>query len=107
MISTHILDLQSGTPAASVPVKLERRENGTWMLVADERTNADGRASFPQPLRAGAYRLSFEVQAHLAAKVADPFYSEIPVLFHVTDPARKLHVPLLLSPYGYSTYRGS
>jgi 5-hydroxyisourate hydrolase len=107
MISTHILDLQSGTPAPQVPVRLERRDGTTWKLVAEAPTDQDGRIAFKDELQPGTHRLIFFVRKHLEAKGTRPFFTEIPVPFEVSEPARKLHVPLLLSPYGYSTYRGS
>ena len=88
-------------------MKLERFEGQAWLLVASENTNPDGRIAFTPPLSSGTYRLTFIVKEHLRNAGCSPFFSEIPVVFEVTDPARKLHVPLLLSPYGYSTYRGS
>jgi 5-hydroxyisourate hydrolase len=114
-ISTHVLDLRTGRPASGLPVRLERCENGSnssWISIAQEKTNSDGRIAFSHGLQKGTYRLTFHVSEYLqAASEASggesPFYSEIPVVFEVSDPSRKLHVPLLLSPYGYSTYRGS
>ncbi len=99
MISTHILDLQSGAPAPGVHVRLDRREGAAWKKIAEIPTDLDGRVVFSHTVEAGTYQLTFLVKS--------PFFSEIPVLFDVVDPARKLHIPLLLSPYGYSTYRGS
>lgn len=107
MISTHILDLQTGFPAAGVTVRLARREGETWKLLAEERSNLDGRISFSQTVAQGSHLLTFCVKEHLSQNAAEPFFSEILVTFEVTDPSRKLHVPLLLSPFGYSTYRGS
>lgn len=103
-MSTHILDTVRGTPAADVPVRLERREADGWRAVADGHTDADGRLRFRTPVRAGDYRLHFDVEPYLGA---DAFFPEITVAFHVPDPDRHYHVPLLLSRYGYTTYRGS
>jgi 5-hydroxyisourate hydrolase len=106
-ISTHILDTVTGDPAAGVDVRLERRDSDGWRVVADGRTDADGRFRFRVPAddwRAGGFRLSFHVQPYLGDEA---FFPEITVAFHVHDPGRHHHVPLLLSRYGYTTYRGS
>lgn len=105
-ISTHVLDTTRGAPAAGVPVRLERLD-GSWRLVAEGVTDGDGRLRDwlpPDAVGAGRYRLVFDAAAHLGP---DAFFPEIAIAFAVTDPARHLHVPLLLSPYGYTTYRGS
>jgi 5-hydroxyisourate hydrolase len=103
-ISTHILDTVRGAPAPDVAVRLERRDTDGWRGVADGRTDADGRVRFPASMAAGSYRLLFDVAPYLGA---DAFFPEITVAFHVPDPNRHYHVPLLLSRYGYTTYRGS
>ena len=93
-ISTHILDTVTGAPATDVYVRLERRD-------------ADGRLRYQVPLpewQAGGYRLLFYVEPYLGR---DAFFPEITVAFHVRDADRHYHVPLLLSRYGYTTYRGS
>jgi hydroxyisourate hydrolase len=105
--STHVLDTVRGEPAGGVPVRLDRRDTGAWSTVAQGTTDADGRlrdwvaAHAWQP---GAYRLVFSVEAYFGAEV---FFPEITVAFQIRDPDRHHHVPLLLSPYGYTTYRGS
>ncbi|OLB74875.1 MAG: hydroxyisourate hydrolase [Actinobacteria bacterium 13_2_20CM_2_71_6] len=101
-LSTHVLDTTRGVPVRGVPVRLERDESG-WVPVADGRTDDDGRlrVELPGP---GRYRLVFDTAAHLGP---DAFFPEITVAFQVTTPDRHLHVPLLLSPFGYTTYRGS
>lgn len=106
MITTHVLDTASGRPAAGVPVRLERR---TGELIAEAVTDADGRARElgSDRLSAGVYRLTFGTGAYFAASGRPGFYPEVSVVFEVTDPARHHHVPLLLSPFGYSTYLGS
>ncbi|MFI7613154.1 hydroxyisourate hydrolase [Nonomuraea terrae] len=96
--STHVLDAVTGRPAAGLRVRLEH-EGG---VVAEGRTDADGRLKGWQP-EAGVHRVVFDTGAYLA----DTFYPEVVVTFTVTDPAQHYHVPLLLSPYAYSTYRGS
>ena len=106
-ISTHILDTVTGTPAADVYVRLERRDTDGWRPVADGRTDDDGRFRFRVPVRdwqAGGYRLFFYVEPYWSGEA---FFPEITVAFHVHDPDRSYHVPLLLSRYGYTTYRGS
>jgi len=106
-ISTHILDTVSGEPARDVYVRLERRDAGGWRLLAEGRTDADGRLKHRVPVndwQAGGYRLVFYVEPYLGGEV---FFPEITVAFQVHDPDRHYHVPLLLSRYGYTTYRGS
>ena len=107
LISTHVLDLVRGEPARGVPVRLEREHDGTWSVVAQRRTDTDGRLREWAPAaawRAGAYRLVFSVADHLGD---DTLFPEVTVTFLVRDPDRHHHMPLLLSPYGYTTYRGS
>lgn len=103
MISTHILDLSTGQPARGVAVTLEKdgRE------LQREATNADGRVAFDCPREPGVYRLTFAIADYQRAQGAAPFFLDVPITFHVTDTGRKYHVPLLLSPFGFSTYRGS
>lgn len=107
-LSTHVLDLASGLPAAGVRVVLETHTDGAWRTLGEHRTDDDGRvkALLPegQALQATLYRLTFDTTGHLGA---DAFFPEATLTFRVADPARHHHVPLLLSPYGYSTYRGS
>lgn len=108
-LSTHVLDLARGVPAAGVPVRLTRGET----LLFEGRTDADGRCRpiAADALEAGAYRLRFEVAGYFrdaGVALADPpFLDGIAIDFAVADPARHHHVPLLVSPFGYSTYRGS
>jgi 5-hydroxyisourate hydrolase len=111
-ISTHILDVARGKPAAGVAVVLERqRGDGGWARVGDGVTNDDGRVKSLLPdgvaLEAGVHRLSFAVEAYIAKAHGKGFYPEVTIAFRVENPAEHFHVPLLLSPYGYSTYRGS
>jgi 5-hydroxyisourate hydrolase len=106
-LSTHVLDNARGEPAAGVPVHLERHRDGGWVAVASAYTDGDGRARDWVPVqqwRAGRYRLVFDTAAYLGTGA---FFPEVAVVFEVTDPERHLHLPLLLSPYGYTTYRGS
>lgn len=106
MITTHVLDTAAGRPAAGVAVALERAgEAGEWTVLSQRRTDGDGRVrelgAAPAP---GCYRLRFDTAGHLGPEA---FFPEVVVQFTVADPAADLHVPLLLSPFGYSTYRGS
>ncbi|MEH1128277.1 hydroxyisourate hydrolase [Micromonospora sp. CPCC 206061] len=106
-LSTHVLDNSTGTPARGVPVRLERRDGDGWSPVAAGATDADGRLRDWVPegqWRADVYRLVFDTAGHLGP---DAFFPEVAVVFRVADTARHHHVPLLLSPYGYTTYRGS
>ena len=111
-ISTHVLDTALGAPAAGVAVSLERVEKRDRTIAISQRvTDADGRVTALAPLHAnvtpGAYRLCFHVAEYFAATQRTSFYNEICVNFIVGAEAQHYHVPLLLSPYGYSTYRGS
>lgn len=107
MISTHILDTSLGHPAAGVSVKLEKKNGVSWITIASESTNNDGRIAFNIPAEKGSYRLSFEIEAYFKKNKLAAFFPEASVVFQVEDTNRKYHVPLLLNPYGYSTYRGS
>jgi 5-hydroxyisourate hydrolase len=102
MITTHVLDTAQGRPASGIPVRLEVRELSGWTLVGQGTTDADGRLrTLTQgAVRAGTYRLVFDTRACSA------FFPEVTILFAIADGAH-YHVPLLLSPFGYSTYRGS
>ncbi len=109
-ITTHVLDVSRGRPAAGIAVVLERVTAPQPGTLARASTDADGRVkSFtPAPaLQAGTYRLTFEVGPYFAAARVDAFYPRVVVDFEVRDPTHHYHVPLLLSPFGYSTYRGS
>jgi 5-hydroxyisourate hydrolase len=110
-LSTHVLDTARGRPAAGVPVTLERREGGTWREVSRAATDADGRVRSllreGETLAAGEYRLTFALAEWFAGAGREAFYPEAAVVFRVTRPDEHHHVPLLLAPFGYSTYRGS
>ena len=110
-ITTHVLDIARGCPAAGVPVTLEAKSAGGWKIVGRGATDADGRLRDLAPpdfvFSEGEYRLTFDAGAYLSASGADGFYTEVVVSFVVHDAASHYHVPLLLSPYGYTTYRGS
>jgi 5-hydroxyisourate hydrolase len=104
-LSTHVLDAVRGRPAAGIAVTLHVRSTDGWSPLADAVTDVDGRiAAFTDALPVGVYRLSFETESLFGG---DCFYPEVTIAFRVTDPAAHHHVPLLLSPYAYSTYRGS
>ena len=110
-ITTHVLDTARGEPAAGLAVRLERRHGAGWRLVGEAAPDADGRVeawpAAPDGAEPGLYRLTFATGQHFAAAGVDAFFPEVSVVFRVTGDARHHHVPLLLSPYGYTTYRGT
>jgi 5-hydroxyisourate hydrolase len=109
-ISTHVLDATTGRPAAGLELSLSRLDRGEWHELARRRTDADGRVGDLAPASAaGAHRIVFLTEAYLQARspAVETFYPEVVIIFRITDPAAHHHVPLLLSPYAYSTYRGS
>jgi 5-hydroxyisourate hydrolase len=110
-ITTHVLDVARGRPAADVPIRLERLRDGGWLELGHGRTDADGRLRTllgpGTPLEPGRYRITFDTGAYFAALATESFYPEASIVFEVRSAAEHYHVPLLLSPYGYSTYRGS
>jgi 5-hydroxyisourate hydrolase len=113
-ITTHVLDTSRGQPAASLGVTLELHSAGAageWLRIGSGVTAADGRAADLVPptatLTTGTYRLVFDSGAYFNALGIAAFYPQIVVIFAVRDTAEHYHVPLLLSPFGYSTYRGS
>jgi 5-hydroxyisourate hydrolase len=111
-ISTHVLDIALGQPAAQVPVVLDRRdEAGNWRRLASARTDHDGRCAQLLPaneeLAPGVYRLGFDTAAYFGARKFEGLYPLVEITFHVRDGQQHFHIPLLLSPHGYTTYRGS
>jgi 5-hydroxyisourate hydrolase len=109
-ISTHVLDTALGGAAAGVPVHLERHMGDGWFTLGRGHTDADGRHAGllgGAPLEAGRYRLTFGIAEYHANIGVEGFYPQAVVEFIVRDPTSHHHVPLLLSPFGYSTYRGS
>ena len=108
-LSTHVLDAASGQPAADVRVALDRRDGDRWRPLGGGITDDDGRIRdlAAGGLGAGVYRLVFATGDYFAATGQTGFYPEVAVVFEATDPNRHYHVPLLLSPYAFSTYRGS
>jgi 5-hydroxyisourate hydrolase len=109
-ITTHVLDTARGCPAAAVPITLERREPaGAWRSIARGVTDADGRLrtlTGPE-IETGTYRITFDTGAYFVASGTEAFFPEASIVFEVRDARQHYHVPLLLSPFGYSTYRGS
>jgi 5-hydroxyisourate hydrolase len=111
-ITTHVLDTSRGMPAANVSITLDvLAAPEKWEAIATTETNSDGRAPNLVPkhhaLAAGTYRLTFHTAAYFASLNTEAFYPQVQIQFIVKDPAQHYHVPLLLSPFGYSTYRGS
>jgi len=111
-ISTHVLDIAQGHPARDVPVRLERQEAaGGWRLLASSRTDQEGRCAQLLPekeaLTPGVYRLGFDTATYFAARKLDGMYPLVEIAFHVRNGEERFHIPLLLSPNGYTTYRGS
>lgn len=114
-LTTHVLDTANGRPAAGMALELSILEDGSWRKLDSLRTNADGRTDRPllegAALRKGRYRLVFDVAAYfrgLGAQLPEPpFLERVPLRFGIADPAANFHVPLLCSPWSYSTYRGS
>jgi 5-hydroxyisourate hydrolase len=110
MITTHVLDVARGRPAAELPIRLELLDGETWRTVGAGATDADGRLRTltpPGPVTEGTYRIRFDTGAYFHALGVAGFYPFVEVVFAVTAGAEHHHVPLLLSPFGYSTYRGS
>lgn len=111
-ITTHVLDTTRGKPAAGLAVVLETSAGADrWTELGRAVTDGNGRISdFNPPLAAlerRVYRLRFSTGAYFAASHVRTFYPEVPVVIEIEDPAQHYHIPLLLSPFGYSTYRGS
>lgn len=110
-ITTHVLDTAKGRPAAGIAARLEIKSGESWVELGSGATNADGRISDLLPkdtkLEAGIYRLTFETGPYFRANGGDGFYPSVPILFEIKAGGEHYHVPLLLSPFGYSTYRGS
>jgi 5-hydroxyisourate hydrolase len=111
MITTHVLDTANGRPAEGVTVILEMRQTSGWGIIGRGVTDADGRLGTlteghtPGP---GIYRITFDTGAyHRDQGISVPFFPEVKIIFTVRDVRGNYHLPLLLSPYGYSTYRGA
>jgi 5-hydroxyisourate hydrolase len=111
-ITTHILDISSGSPARGVSVWLwQQLENSAWKIIGKGVTDDDGRVrdllDSDAILQTGNYRLTFDTETYFAEQQIEGFYPHVTVAFTVRDRAQHYHIPLLLSPFGYSTYRGS
>ncbi len=114
-LTTHVLDTASGKPAAGVRISFEAPQGEGWRVIKTVTTNADGRTDQPllagEAMAAGRYRIVFHVGEYftrLGTPLADPpFLDRVPVEFAVADPKANYHVPLLVTPWSYSTYRGS
>jgi 5-hydroxyisourate hydrolase len=108
-ITSHVLDTSAGRPASGLTVKLERSDSGGSALVASATTDTDGRIRdwTPAGVAAGRYRLVFETGAWFRAAGRDTLYPVVIIEFEVENGVPHYHLPLLLAPFGYSTYRGS
>jgi len=111
-ISTHILDIARGKPARDVPVRLEKQDaHGDWRPLASAHTDPDGRCTQLLPegedLSAGVYRLVFDIVSYYAGQRVDALYPVVEITFRAREGESHFHIPLLLSPNGYTTYRGS
>lgn len=110
-LSVHVLDQSHGQPAPGITVTLEVKENNTWRMLSKGITDEKGRIPglFPekQTFKAGIYRVNFETGAFFKQQKVQTFFPEIPVIFEVKATQTHYHIPLLLSPFGYSTYRGN
>lgn len=110
-ITTHVLDVARGKPAEGISVMLEVQDGGSWKEIGSGRTDADGRAAnlleAGSHVSPGIYRITFDTSSYQSSLNIDGFYPYVPVIFEIKDTSQHYHVPLLLSPFGYSTYRGS
>lgn len=110
-LTTHVLDTAHGRPAAGLEIELARIENGERRVIKTVRTNDDGRNDEPLltegEFEVGEYELVFSVGAYFGEGGEPPFLDQVPVRFGVSDPGSHYHVPLLVSPWSYSIYRGS
>jgi 5-hydroxyisourate hydrolase len=114
-LSTHVLDVSVGRPAAGVRLSLWRFEGGEWHPLRERTTNADGRTDAPllaqSEMLPGVYELRFQIGAYFAGRGLNagspPFLDEVPIRFGIAGGSESMHVPLLVTPWSYSTYRGS
>ncbi len=110
-ITTHVLDTSRGRPAEGVEVDLEIREASGWRAIGRGTTDADGRARHllfdGEAVVSGTYRITFQTGRYFHGQGVEGFFPEVAIVFDVRDANQHHHVPLLLSPFGYSTYRGS
>ncbi len=110
MITTHILDTTLGKPARGVPIQLEKQSGIEWRIIGAGQTDDDGRLKTltpPGPVEPGVWRIRFDTKQYFESIRTKSFYPYVEVVFEVVDGAAHYHVPLLLNPWGYSTYRGS
>ncbi|HCI9487445.1 hydroxyisourate hydrolase [Escherichia coli] len=110
-LSVHILNQQTGLPSQEVQVELDKQQGSSWQHIASGKTDADGRIKTLYPradnMEPGIYKVTFKTGEYFKINNMSTFFPVIPVIFNVTKQNQKLHIPLLLSQYGYSTYRGS
>jgi 5-hydroxyisourate hydrolase len=111
-ITSHVLDTSRGKPAAGITISLfERNNEGEWLLLAQGKTNADGRVPAllekNRVLPAGSYRVHFAISDYFSALNEQAFYPYVDIVFNISGDGDHYHIPLLLTAFGYSTYRGS
>jgi 5-hydroxyisourate hydrolase len=110
-ITTHVLDTSRGRPAIGVEVILQIRSEHEWKQLGAGLTDTNGRCNTlmaeDSQIESGTYRLLFSIGPYYHRQHVETFYSEIPIVFEVLHPETHYHIPLLISPFGYSTYRGS
>ncbi|OJU78917.1 MAG: hydroxyisourate hydrolase [Acinetobacter sp. 39-4] len=110
-LSVHVLNLENGLPSAGVKVILEKQENSQWKELNQSTTNQQGRitALYPEDaaLQKGIYKVTFKTGEWFRKNKQSSFFPEVPVIFSVDGNLEHYHIPLLISPYGYSTYRGN
>jgi hydroxyisourate hydrolase len=110
-LSVHVLNQQTGIPSENVGVTLEKQQGAGWTKIAEGKTDGDGRIKslYPieQDMQQGIYRVTFKTGEYFKGEKLTSFFPEVPVIFTVNKTNEKLHIPLLLSQYGYSTYKGS
>ena len=110
-ITTHILDIALGVPAQNVPISLSVQEGEAWRDMGSGLTNEEGRITglcrADEILPAGTYRMHFDTAVYFESRGQEPFYPWVDVVFNIGGDGQHYHIPLLLSPFGHSTYRGS
>ncbi|CAL8120890.1 unnamed protein product [Orchesella dallaii] len=109
-LTSHVLDTAIGRPAVGVPVTLSKYENGQWLNISNKLTNSDGRVGnmiSSEEFSSSRYKLTFETLSYYERRGEKTFYPYIEVTFEIESPEEHYHVPILLSAYGFSTYRGS
>jgi len=110
-LSVHVLNLENGLPSPDVQVTLEKQNGNQWTALNEGVTNEQGRITALYPkgkdLEAGVYRVTFKTGDWFAANQGETFFPEVPVIFQADGEVEHYHIPLLLSPYGFSTYHGN